>query len=154
MAGAQSPAGFDFYGMQVATVCTGVVKLAGNLAAVGWFGMWMGMTTRKTSLAIFKTVCFVVVLPAIALSFGQGMMMGMFMLAKWPFWMSIALSGVLSLAKNIGFIILARQFLYTGFRDAMLRESRVAASNLPPVPPRAPPPIAPPPRITAGVGTA
>jgi len=144
-----SSAGFDFAGMQIATLCVGVVKLAGNLAAVAWFGMWMGMTTRKTSLAVFKTICFVIVIPAIVLAFGQGMIMATLMVGKlmsfrWPFWISIAIGGVLSLAKNVFFIVLARQRLYNGFRDAMHRQTRIPQIT---APPQAPPPISQPPPI-------
>lgn len=155
MAGVKSTAGFDFIGIQVATLCVGVIKLAGNLAAVGWFGMWMGMTTRKTSLAVLKTICFVIVIPAIVLAFGQGMIMATFMVGKlmmfhWPFWINIATGGVLSLAKNIFFIILARQRLYSGFRDAMLREARIPRII---TPPPAPPPLSqPPPIVSIGAG--
>src|ERR1700722_3297649 len=106
--------------------------------------MWMGMTTRKTSLAVFKTICFVIVLPAIALSFGQGIMMTMLMLAKWPFWLSIAMYGVSHIAKNIFFIFLARHRLLAGFRDAMLRDGRHVTRVLPP------PPLSQPPLMSAG----
>jgi hypothetical protein len=148
--------GFNFGDFQTAALYVGVVKLAGNLIAVMWVGMWMGMTTRKTSMAVFKTICFVVVVPAIVLSFAQGMMMGMFMFAKFPFWISIAVGGVLNLAKNIFFIVWARYRLFSRFKDAMLRESRIQHFNLPPqIPPLPPlPPMAQPPILPAGVGTA
>ena len=42
------------------------------LVALGWFGTWMGMTHRKTSLAVVKTIAFVLVLPWLALMFVQG----------------------------------------------------------------------------------
>jgi hypothetical protein len=142
---ANSPPNFSFAEYQIATLCVGVVKLLGNLAAVAWFGMLMGTTTRKTSLAIFKTICFVIVLPAIALNFGQGLMMGFFMLVKLPVSINIGLAGVLNLAKNIFFIVYARQRLFTTFREAMLREGQMAVPAPRPVPPQAPPPLAPPP---------
>ena len=151
MAGVKSPspAGFGFAEIQIATLCVGVVKLAGNLVAVAWFGMWMGMTTRKTSIAVFKTVCFVIVIPFIVLGFAQWMimaalMMGKLMMFQLPFWISIATGGVLSLAKNIFFIVLARHRLFSGFRDAMLREGRVPRAM---APPPVPPPVSPPPPV-------
>ena len=142
------PSNFDYFGYQIVGAAVSTVKFGGNLVAVAWFGMWMGMTTRKTSFAIFKTICFVIILPAIALLFCQGMMWAVFAFAKMPLWLSNAIVGGLSLAKNIFFVVWARQRLANGFRDAMLRESRIApyvpAQVPPPMPPPSPPPLMPP----------
>jgi MFS family permease len=40
-----------------------------SLAALAWFGMWMGMTSRNASLATLKTVLFVKVIPFLVIYF-------------------------------------------------------------------------------------
>ena len=55
----------------IANAVTGVLTSIAGLAAIAWFGMWMGLTNRKTSLAVLKTVCYVLVLPWIALMFAR-----------------------------------------------------------------------------------
>lgn len=150
MRGVTFPAGYNYLSNQLITEGVNVFKFLSNLAAVAWFGMWMGITTRKISIAVFKTICFVIVLPAIALTFSQGMMIFMLILAKWPPWTGIVLGGGLSVSKNIFFIILARQRLFAGFRGALLREGRLAPVALPP--PQPPPFSRPPPIVSAGAG--
>ncbi len=40
-----------------------------SLGALAWFGMWMGMTSRNVSLATFKTILFVKVIPSLVIYF-------------------------------------------------------------------------------------
>jgi hypothetical protein len=159
-AGIKYSTNFSQVTAEMIALAASTIKFIGNLVAVAWFGMWMGMTTRKTAFAIFKTICFVIILPAIALWFAWGMTSFMFAMAKIPFWMSPAVIGGLSLAKNIFFIVWARQRLSGSFREAMLRESRIAPYIPAQVPPRMPPPpppplmppqISPPPVLPSGV---
>ena len=64
---------FDFTTSQIVGLVTSAVNFPADLIALGCFGMWMGLTTKKTTLAAIKTLAFVLVLPWLALSFVQGM---------------------------------------------------------------------------------
>jgi hypothetical protein len=156
----------NYYGMQIFSSVMGVVKLAGNMVAVAWFSMWMGVTTRKVSAAIFKTFIFVLVLPALALwfmyfvtiftlSFSMASSGKIVWAGMLPYWVSSVVFVVLHVAKNVFFVVWARRRLFTRFREAMMREQRVVPRLPPPVPPAAPPPIfRPPPIAPAGMSTA
>jgi len=135
---------FNILDYQIISLFVGVIKLVGNLVAVAWFGMWMGMTSSKTSIAVFKTICFVIVLPAIAMLFGQGVAMSLVIPVGMPLWMSLAAIGVMSLFKNGFFIVLARQSMFARFRETLLQDGkrgRVSVSRA------APPPMPPPPPV-------
>ena len=59
---------------------TAAVALLGtlfNLMALGWFGMWMGLTTRTANLATLKTILFVQVIPTLIITFGSGVVVGL-----------------------------------------------------------------------------
>jgi hypothetical protein len=47
----------------------GAMSSGANLLALSWFGMWMGVTSKKASLATLKTILFVQVIPWLAISF-------------------------------------------------------------------------------------
>ena len=47
----------------------GAISAAANLLALSWFGMWMGVTSKKASLATLKTILFVQVIPWLVISF-------------------------------------------------------------------------------------
>ncbi len=158
MRGAKFSANLDYYGTEIATIAVEIIKFTGNLVAVVWFGMWMGITTRKVSYAVLKTLAFTIVLPAMAIGFIQ--MLVMFVLVfsitmnggMPSVWLGIAFGGVLSLAKNAFFVWLARRRLLADFRGAMLRETRPVTYVPLQVPPQ-PPPSSAPPIIIAGSGT-
>ncbi len=143
--GAPGVPGFNMDAYQLVTLVTGIVTLLGNLLAVAWFGMWMGVTSRKTSIAVLKTISFVVVLPWLVAIFVQigGMMVAVTWL-KLPFWTSSIIAAVLELMKNIFFITWSRNQLLTKFRDRVALGWQGMIVR-PPVPlPRIPAPAAPP----------
>jgi hypothetical protein len=137
----------------MANAVAGVLTSIAGLAAIAWFGMWMGLTNRKTSLAVLKTVCYVIVLPWIALMFARiFLMIGMI-----PFGirgsqtamlvvptLTIAL---LSLGKDGFFIWWSHRSLRVNFREQVTgdrgRHSRISRPITPP--PRPPPSFLPPP---------
>ena len=104
---------------------------AANLVALVWFGMWMGLTSRSPNLATLKTIVFVQVLPwfviTLATTMGLGVLMaGAFFRAgttqptTWLFWwplFSMALSAVLALVKDAGFIVWSRNKLRSSLRQ-------------------------------------
>ena len=148
----------------VGTVAT-VATVAANLVAIIWFGMWMGMTSKTNNLATLKTIVFVQIIPAFAVSFASALVIPILIMPtilkgglssanastwmtstfmKWLPLVSIALSTSLNLGKDIGFFIWARRTLYDSFRAQATR-------SLSPVqyvaPPLVPAPIPTPPVI-------
>jgi ABC-type transport system involved in cytochrome c biogenesis permease component len=131
-------------------ICFGsTLVTAANLLALVWFGMWMGLTSKNTNLATLKTMVFVQIIPWFAISFAAGMLAPMIlmptmmtgsptaMIAWFPL-LSSALSSLLYLGKDAGFIYWARDSLYKRFRE---RAAQVTGFTLPPVifQPSAPP---------------
>lgn len=127
------------------------------LAAVAWYGMWMGLTNRKTSVAVMKTICFVLVLPWIGLMFARlfaVIAMAPAGLAGSPglmFLLPAIFIGILALCKDGFFIWLARLNFRVHFREELTRDRGHSARppvNIPPPPPpppsMAPPPLPPP----------
>ena len=108
-------------------IVTGLATL-GNLLALYWFGMWMGLTSRSANLGTLKTILFVQIIPwfviAFAGTFGVGMLVMWFSLAGGPagsfiWWpvLSAAVPAGLAIAKDVGFIVWARKRLYSSFRE-------------------------------------
>ena len=143
--------------LAVGATAFAAISTAGNLLALCWFGMWMGLTSRSANLATLKTILFVQVIPWLVISFGSSMIIGLavgFLFVKagakasspstWLVWwplLSAALSATLSVVKDIGFIIWARSKLRRSFREqaaGSLGESRPVAP--PPLPQFAKPP--------------
>jgi hypothetical protein len=125
-----------------------VLATVANLIALAWFGMWMGMTSRTTNLATLKTLLFVQIIPAMVISFGSAMVIGMIMagffarnvgspptswLQWWPL-MTAAFATTIAVLKDTGFIIWSRNRLYTSFREQALQSlAQTQAASLPPV---------------------
>src|SRR5205823_1599024 len=61
-----------------------VLATAGNLIALCWFGMWMGMTSRTANLATLKTLLFVQIVPWLVIAFGSSMLI---MAVMMPYFM-------------------------------------------------------------------
>ncbi|MDB6067714.1 MAG: hypothetical protein JWR26_3922, partial [Pedosphaera sp.] len=138
---------FNYTGMIISSAIAGVLKFLGNLAAVAWFGMWMGLTTRSTSMAIFKTLVFALALPALFLLFVQAITLFAGAMAGGAFWFGPVAVAVVSLAKNIFFIIWSRNRLLTRFREAVVREGHAPKYRTPPPLPL----VVPPPLVSASV---
>src|SRR6266700_257894 len=109
----------------------------GNLIALSWFGMWMGLTSRNVPLATLQTFAFVQVIPWFVLKFAASMMIWAVMMpwlfksgfaqapgwfAWWPL-LTAALAALLSVGKDIGFFVWSRKRLYLAFRDAAARNA-------------------------------
>jgi hypothetical protein len=144
---------FSFRGEQV--LITGISSVAGglavlcNMAALAWFGMWMGLTSKSVNFATFKTVIFVQVIPWFGIMFACGIFTATtaFMASSstsWANWwphMTKVLSSGLSIVKDFGFIIWTSQRLFSSFRE---RASRNWAQPIQSAPVRAralPPPL-------------
>src|SRR5207249_1934635 len=144
----------------VSTLASGVTAAA-NLIALCWFGMWMGLTSRNANFATLKTLAFVQIVPVMVIWFASTL--GIWMVLMPIFWKAASTSGsttayfalwpvlsaaavcILSVAKDIGFIIWSRRRLYHSFREQAARSfDQPRQSAPPPVPNVAPPPPAPP----------
>lgn len=128
-----------------------------TLLAVAWFGMWMGVTTRKANAAVMKTLVFVCVLPWFALMFTQGILSVVFSFllpgagtGAIPYWIYSVAAGALWIGAQLGFFLLARRKLLRNFRELVARASglktprRKAVPPVLPAAPSAPPPLATP----------
>jgi ABC-type transport system involved in cytochrome c biogenesis permease component len=119
------PPNFDFIKYQIVGLCGQSVNFVFRLAALAWFGMWMGLTNRKITIAVLKIVLFVCVIPWIAEMFVQ---VGSFMIFAFgsaasggamPLWVAMIPSALVELGKNIFFIVWSRKRLLTRFRETV-----------------------------------
>lgn len=135
----------------VGAAFTALATLA-NLAALAWFGLWMGLTTKTVPLATLKTLLFVQIIPSLVIGFLAGLMIPLLMMTSalrgtmavnaastpnfilWMPLLTTLFSAGLSLAKDAFFIIWARWKLLTDFRE-------VAAQGFVPVAVRTVPPV-------------
>jgi hypothetical protein len=122
------------------TWATTFVSMTGflfNLAAIFWFGAWMGLTSKNGNLAILKTFVFVAVIPWFVISFVGGIitvvtMIPMFTggrtssMAWFPF-ISAGISMVLRVATDIVFIVSSRAKLHGRFRQEAVGATAPAA---------------------------
>ncbi|MHB8522971.1 MAG: ABC transporter permease subunit [Limisphaerales bacterium] len=135
------------------------LTVAANLAALGWFGMWMGLTSRTANSATLKTIVFVQVIPWFVIGFASAILLQLLLLPAmlrggsggpsrnfmfYPLLQS-ALVTVLSLAKDLGFALWARRKLHSEFRERAVRAvAPIRFAPPPPLPrPGTPPVIAP-----------
>ena len=83
--------------------------------------MWMGLRSRKQHMAVIKTFVFVFVLPAIAISIVQMLLMITFAGFGGGGRQVIgpAIMCVLWVIKDAGFILWARRNLYSHFREGV-----------------------------------
>ena len=126
------------------------LTIVGNLAALAWFGMWMGLTSRNSSVATLKTIAFVQVIPWFVMTFASALLVpllllpmlsgrtggGGFSIASYKL-LSSVLPALFSLGKDAGFILWSRNKLYTDFRDRATRWNAPTPQIVlpPPLPP-------------------
>jgi ABC-type transport system involved in cytochrome c biogenesis permease component len=113
--------------MAVVIAIAGVITYGTNLAAISWFGAWVGLTTKNANIAILKTIAYVMVIPFFAISFAAGMISIMIMTpmfirgatanVMWFQIVSVALTSVLRISVDAVFINSARKKLYSKFRE-------------------------------------
>lgn len=120
--------------VSIFTCVAGAIGFLTNLAALSWFGGWMGLTSKKASLAILKTMAFVLVIPWFCISIGagfismlvlvpamiQGAKGGTPSVTSYMVWFPLASAGLtmlLTVAKDVFFIQWARKKLYGSLRE-------------------------------------
>ena len=121
-AGAGLP--FNFFSYQMVLAGFGVVQFVTGLLALAWFGMWMGLTSRKVPVAVIKAVVFVKILPAFVFSFGQGLLMLTIAFAQWPSWIPAVLLGSAAVGLDLFFIRFARARLRARVREVVTQAGR------------------------------
>jgi len=100
-----------------------VVASISTASAIGWFGMWMGLRSRKQHMAVIKTFVFVFILPAIAITIVQMTLMFTVSFAGFRGMaqqvLGLAISGLLWVIKDAAFLLWARRNLYWHFREGV-----------------------------------
>ena len=132
------------------SVMTALVAIA-NLIALSWFGMWMGLTSKSTNLATLKTLLWVQIVPWLVISFVSSLGLGLVMMGLmlpaikkggapnptnfivWFPLITVAVSGVLSVVKDVFFVRLARRKLYATFRESAALGLTPVRFDTPPV---------------------
>lgn len=130
-----------------------LVMSASSLVAVAWFGMWMGLRSRKPNHAILKTLVFVQVLPWVGMMIA--LMLLMFAWSSWTrgtpgifgiygIWLPQAVTLVGAVALDIAFIVFARRRLLRDLREVAARgDAEPPRSSLLPWRRRKVPPVLP-----------
>jgi hypothetical protein len=138
--------------------CSAVLSIAatvGNLIALAWFGMWMGLTSKSPNWATVKTFLFIQILPQMLfyfLSAAVGLLALLPFMTRtigspgtlwaWYPFLTPAVNDFLTIAKDVGFFLLARKKLYESFRVYANDTSGSRIASPPPLPgPFAPPQI-------------
>jgi hypothetical protein len=158
-AGAGAQITNDLVLQQLVSLGSALARFITGSLAVAWFGMWMGVITRKPNLAVLKTLLFVFVLPWIVLMFVQGalyMSVGFMGSSGMGFrlWIPPIVTGVLGVVVDLVFFTVAWRKLMGNFRETVARAAGLAVfrMNAPvsppimPVPPQLP---VPPPPVRA-----
>jgi hypothetical protein len=108
----------------------GLLIPLGSLFALSWFGMWMGLTSRNSSIATLKTILFVQVLPWMIIGICSALAVPLLLIPRLmrgnasgtmlsPIWFQLITLGsgtLLSLCKDFGFFLWSRRRLYSEFR--------------------------------------
>ncbi len=158
--GASSAPGVDI-AIAVASVGASGITVVANLMAICWFGMWMGLTSKNANFATLKTLLFVQIIPVMVIKFSSqilGALLFMPMLygggsgAGWVSWraalwplITASTACLLSVGKDVFFIVWSRKRLYGSFREQAARIFNQPRLAIPPGSPPRPPPPAPPP---------
>jgi len=119
--------GVAMHAYAIASQVNSAVTSITTAGAIGWFGMWMGLRSRKQHMAVIKTFVFVFILPAFAISIVQMILMITFagFAGTGRPLLGPAITCVLWVMKDAAFILWSRRNLYWHFREG------VAGINLP-----------------------
>ena len=140
-----NPAGSTRQELALVTTVGAATALAtaGNLLALCWFGLWMGLTSKSANLGTLKTILFVQVIPWFIIAFGGTIVLSMVMAGlsfsgqagSWFVWwpvLSAGLGATLAVGKDIGFIIWSRRKLFSSFRDKVAQVPGYSQLIVPP----------------------
>ena len=156
--GAGAQFSHDFFLHQLISIGSGLARFVTGSLAVAWFGMWMGVITRKPNMAVLKTLLFVQVLPWIVLMF---VMLALSLsvafagarMTGFQIWVPPLITGVLGVAVDVGFILVSRRKLMGNLRETVARAGGLAVFRTdvptPPPPMPVPPQLPDPPLVRA-----
>src|SRR5206468_5346548 len=110
--GAGAQFSHDFFLHQLISIGSGLARFVAGSLAVAWFGMWMGVITRKPNMAVLKTLLFVQVLPWIVLMFVMlALSLSVAMMISnrgaWGLWIPPLVTGILSVVVDLVFVTVA-----------------------------------------------
>jgi hypothetical protein len=111
-----SPNRGQFIAQQTAMTVGSMANLVTGLLALGWFGAWMGLTSRSAAVALLKTLFYTKVVPWIALSFLKALAFAVIMIGNWSEYGALLLNVLPDLGVNLALLFLARHFVLTHFR--------------------------------------
>lgn len=125
--------------------------IAANLIALGWFGMWMAMTSKSANFATLKTLLFVQVIPWLVIQFTSAMIIPLLLIpalmksasgsanpntiaggVAWFPILFMAVTVLLTLGKDAFLIWLARKNLFGNFRTLAVRAVMPVKLAIPP----------------------
>jgi len=113
-----------FLDSQIIDMGVQVTYAIANALALAWCGMWMGLTSRNTSLAVLKTICLVCVLPFLTEVFIEiisDIYLPRLLGGAWgtslPTWLSDVFITVLDLGKVLLLIFWSRWRLLKTMRE-------------------------------------
>jgi ABC-type transport system involved in multi-copper enzyme maturation permease subunit len=137
--------------LTVSLATASLVSTAANLAALVWFGLWMGLSSRNTNMAALKTLLFVQIIPAFVLGFASMFTTVLLMMPSamaspnttvmnplWAIMVALLVPALLAVAKDVFFISWSRRKLYGAFREIASRPIGVFAPVPPVIPVAAP----------------
>jgi ABC-type transport system involved in multi-copper enzyme maturation permease subunit len=142
---AKVPAGLGPPSLLIAALsASGIVASLASLAALIWFAMWMGLNSKNAGLATLKTLFWIQIVPWFAIGFVVGIVIASFarnIVAKTPapqslVWFMLWSTGaslLLSLGKDIFFILWSRRKLYSQLRVCALPAIAPAIPAPPPM---------------------
>jgi hypothetical protein len=114
-----------------------------EMIALGWFAMWMGLSSKKTSHAVLKTLLYVKVVAPFAISFVAGIVM-IPMVISGVFWASqLIVSPIMVVGTYLILVVIARPKVIHGFRRFVMETGQTAVYLPPPLPARPAPPVIP-----------
>ena len=115
--------GVAMHAYAIANQMNSAVTSITTAGAIGWFGMWMGLRSRKQHMAVIKTFVFVFILPAVAIGIVQMILMITVSFAGFGGTggqvLGPAITCVLWVMKDAAFILWARRNLYWHFREGV-----------------------------------
>ena len=117
----------DISAQQIISLICGVFTSVTGLLATAWFGMWMGLISKRVNVAVTKTFVFVQILPWFVLTFASGVFMFGVAFVRWPHWLPIVFVTLLAVGADIIFILVARRKLSLDLRAAVLRVTGASA---------------------------
>jgi ABC-type transport system involved in multi-copper enzyme maturation permease subunit len=136
-----TPLPLGYLANQIISFVGGKVMLVTGLLAVAWFGMWMGVTSKKVNAAVMKTLVFVKVFPFMAMMFVNWMLMFVIFAAgsRWlsgtnyvAIWVPELITFLLAIGGDVAFTLLSRRKLLVNFREIVARAAGAATMVKPP----------------------